>query len=212
VIPVHKKRMAIGGVISLIACVAAGAVASAANPREPGLGMKLAPLLAMAGAVSLLFTLWSYVKAKGRSGWWMLALLLSFVGLGILAFLPDRGSAGEVAPEERRTLRRFLSYALLSSGQLIVALVAVFSVYLGWMWWEGRQLKSLCAEANEGIAVSALPALAEKYGFARHWIERGIRDGNDPSWVTYIPSTSTIGEVACEIHYNATRVLRARVR
>lgn len=211
-IPVHKKRMAIAGVIGVMACVAAAAVASAANPREPGWGMKVAQSLAAVGAVALLFTLWSYVKAKGRSGWWLLALLLSFVGLGILAFLPDRGSAGVVAPEHKRTLRRFLHYILLSSGQLIVALVAVFSVYLGWMWWEGRQLKALCAEANEGVAVSALPALAEKYGFARHWVTHGIRDGNGPGWVAYVPSSSTIGEVACAIHYNDTTVLWARVR
>lgn len=210
--PVHKKRMAIAGAIGLMSCVAAAAVASAANPRELGFGMKLAPLLAMVGAVAFLLTIWSYVKAKGRSGWWMLALLLSFVGLGILAFLPDRGSAGVVAPEEKRTPRRFLSYILLSSGQLIVALVAVFSVYLGWMWWESRQLASLCAEANEGVAVSALPALAEKYGFARHWVEHGIREGKGSGWVTYVPSSSTIGEVACAIHYNDMRVLWARVR
>ncbi len=142
----------------------------------------------------------------------MLALLLSFVGLGVLAFLPDRGTAGEVAQEENRSLRRFLSYILLSSGQLIVALVAVFSVYLGWMWWEGRQLNALCAEANEGVAVSALPALAEKYGFARHWVAHGILDRNGPGWVMYVPSSSTIGEFACAIHYNDTRVLWAKVQ
>ena len=57
--------------------------------------MKLVPLLAVVCAVAFLF-----------------ALLLSVVGLGVLAFLPERGSAGEIAPEKRSSLRRFLSYLL----------------------------------------------------------------------------------------------------
>ncbi len=212
-LPGHKKRMTVAGVIFLVVCVAAVLVAGAANPREPGLGMKVAPLLGIGGGIALLITFWLYIKAKGRSGWWMLVLLpLSFVGLGILAFLTDRGSAGEDAVAENRTLRRFLSYFLLSSAQLIVAWVAVFSLYVGWMWWEGRQLKSLCAEANEGVAVSALPALAEKYGFGRRWVEHGIHEKNGVGWVAYVPSSATMGEVACAIHYNETKVLRARVQ
>lgn len=212
VIPVHKKRMAVAGAIGLVAYVAAAVAASVAEPREPGLWMKLAPWLAAAGAVAFLFALWSLVKAKGRSGWWMLTLLLSVVGLGVLAFLTDRGSAGEVAQEEKHPLRRFLSYIVVSSGQLVVALVAFLSVYSGWIWWEGRQLHALCAEANEGIAVSALPALADKYGFARRWVTHGIRDRSGAGWVVYVPSSSTIGEFRCAIHYNDTRVLWARVK
>ena len=211
-IPVHKKRMAIAGVIGLVAFLAAALVASVANPREPGLWMKLAPWLAVVGAVALLFTLWSLVKAKGRSGWWMLTLLLSVIGLVVLAFLPDRGSAGGAAQEKKHPLRRFLSYIFVSSGQLVVAVVAVLSVYFGWMWWEGRQLRALCAEANEGVAVSALPALADKYGFARRWVGHEIRDRNGVGWVVYVPSISTSGEFKCAIHYDETRVLWARVQ
>ena len=163
-------------------------------------------------SIALLFALWSYVKGKGQSGWWMLTLTLSIAGLAILAFLPDRGSASDNAVVQKGALRGLLSYILLSSAHLVVALIAVFSVYLGWMWWDSRQLKSLCAEANEGVAVSALPALAEKYGFARRWVEHGTRERNGAGWVTYVPSSATIGEVACVIHYDDTKVLSARVR
>ncbi len=57
-IQIHKERMTIAAVIGLVAYVAAAAVASVANPREPGLWMKLAPLLAMVCAIAFLFTLW----------------------------------------------------------------------------------------------------------------------------------------------------------
>lgn len=211
-IPAYKKKMTVAGVIFLATCVAVAAIAAASNPREPGLATKVVPLLGLSGAIALLVTFWAYVKAKGRSGRWILVLVpLSFFGLVILAFLTDRVSVAENGVASRRELRRMFAHILLSSAQLVVALICVFSFYLGWILWEGRQLKSLCAEANEGVAVSALPALAEKYGFARHWVEHGIRDANGSGRVTYVPSSSTMGEFACAIHYNDTRVLWAKV-
>ena len=212
-IPAYKKKMTVAGVIFLATCIAVAAIAAASNPREPGLATKVVQLLGLSGVIALLVMFWAYIKAKNRSGWWILVLApLSFFGLVILAFLTDRVSVAEDGAASKRGLRRMFTHVLLSSAQLVVALICVFSFYLGWMFWEGRQLKSLCAEANEGVAVSDLPALAEKYGFARHWVEHGIRDRNGPGWVTYVPSASTIGEFACGIHYNDTRVMWAKMQ
>jgi len=210
-IPAYKKRTTIAGVAFLAAYIAATIAASAANPRDPGLGIKVAPLLAMVGGIALLCAVWFYIKAKGRSGWWILLLALNLLGLVILAFLPDRGTPGEEQVAQQNLLPRFLSHIALSSAQLVVAVVAVFGIYLGWMWWEGRQLQSLCAEANEGVPVAALPALAEKYGFDRRWVEHGIRDKDGLGGVTYVPSSSTMGDVVCAIHFNESRVLSARM-
>ena len=43
----HKKRMTVEAIIGVTAYVAAAVVASGASPREPGLGMKIVPLLAV---------------------------------------------------------------------------------------------------------------------------------------------------------------------
>ena len=48
-LPAYKRRMTIAGVIFAVACAAAVLVASASTPRDPGLGMKVAPLLGMGG-------------------------------------------------------------------------------------------------------------------------------------------------------------------
>lgn len=44
--------------------------------------------------IAFLCSAWFYVKAKGRSAWWLLVLFLNLVGIVILALLKDR------APEE----------------------------------------------------------------------------------------------------------------
>jgi uncharacterized membrane protein HdeD (DUF308 family) len=41
--------------------------------------------------ISFVYAAWFYIKAKGRSGWWILLLLLNLVGIVILALLKRIG-------------------------------------------------------------------------------------------------------------------------
>ena len=208
----YKKKTTISGVVFLTACIATALVARAANPRDPGLAMKVAPVLAGVSVLALVSTIWFYIKGKGRSGWWILLLPVYFVSLPIIAFLPDRGTAGDEKAARPPKWSRVLSHIIWSSAQLFVALAAVFYIYLGWWWWEGRQLQSLCAEANEGAPVASLPELVEKYGFSRSWVKHGLPERDGRTWVVYVPSSATMGDVTCAIHYNETKVVSARMQ
>ena len=210
-IPAYKKRTMIAGMVSLAAFVTAAIVASASNPRDPGLGMRLVPIIAAIGGIGLLCTVWLYIKAKGRTGWWILVVPPYFIGLPILAFLTDRGTTDDGQAPRPKALSRFLSHMLWSSMQLMVALAAVMLIYLGWNKWDVRQLRTFCAEANERAAVSDLPALIQKYGFDPMWLRQARRDREGSNRHTYLPSTSTLGDIACEIHFNDTKVVSARM-
>ena len=104
---------------------------------------------------------------------------------------------------------------LVQIARTIAQLVALFAlllgIYAGWEWWQVRQLTAFCGQALPGTAVSALPALAESFGFNGHWIERGVREKNGPGFVTFLPASSTMGDVVCAIHYNEVAVVHAEV-
>ena len=51
------------------------------------LGMALVGLFS---GIAFVCSCWFYIKAKGRSGWWILMLVFSIVGLIVLALLKDR--------------------------------------------------------------------------------------------------------------------------
>ena len=47
------------------------------------------PLFSLASGISFLVALYFYLKAKGRSGWWMLLMIFSLIGLLVIFFLKD---------------------------------------------------------------------------------------------------------------------------
>lgn len=56
----------------------------------------------LAASVSFLLGCWFLVKAKGRSGWWVLApMLLQIIGLIVILGLQDRAKQSSIPAEQR---------------------------------------------------------------------------------------------------------------
>ena len=108
-------------------------------------------------------------------------------------------------------MKKILLKIMVSFAQIIAAIIVIFIIYGLWAWWENRQLKALCTEVHTGTLVSALPELAEKYGFSRRWVEHGIKAENGQDQITFIPASSTMGEVVCAIRYHDDVVISAKM-
>ena len=87
--------------------------------------------------------------------------------------------------------------------------VLLMLVYTVWARWEMRHLEAFCKEIQPGMSVSLLPALAEKYGLERHWVEGSVFDAQSNEWFTSVPATSSFGEIGCDIHHNKSTVISA---
>ena len=108
----------------------------------------------------------------------------------------------------RKLFRRLLvGFARVIVFFVVLVFISV-GIYAGWSWWGLRELRSFCADVHPGLPVSALPDLAEKHGFDRHWVQRGVI-GNDGAFWTFVPA-SPLGRVACAIRHNEAVVLSAR--
>jgi hypothetical protein len=102
---------------------------------------------------------------------------------------------------------RRLGLGLLRVGALLVMLV--FG-YVGWAWFEGRQLHAYCDEVKPGMLIHELPALTEKHGFGRQWVICGQAQGCG-STAFYVPATTSLGELVCAIRHDGQRVLIAQI-
>lgn len=66
------------------------------DDRVPALGS----VLAWVSGTALICSCWFYLKAKGRSGWWMLLLIIMIFGLIGFALLKDLAKEGVRNPEQ----------------------------------------------------------------------------------------------------------------
>ena len=99
----------------------------------------------------------------------------------------------------------------LKALKVLIAVICPFAIFVGWMKWDEHQVASFCEEVRPGLAIDALPALAEKHGIARHWVRKGIFDEREKDWVLFVPVAATFGEVACEVRHSDTTVLSTKM-
>lgn len=105
--------------------------------------------------------------------------------------------------------------ALKSFGKFLAALVlvwvAMFGIYLAWMTWEVKHLRAFCHEVPVGAPMASLRPLAEKYGINPRWVVEGIEETGQENRTVFVPAASTMGEVACAIHFGDHGVLSATI-
>ena len=105
---------------------------------------------------------------------------------------------------------------LVSSVDSVVSVGALFAVtmvvFLGWSWWELRQLRAFCSESVAGTSVSALGELAQKHGISRGWVDRGLQAKSNGPPAIYVPTAPSIGTVVCAIRHDGTVVTSASVQ
>jgi len=94
-IQAYKKKTGTAGAVCLVAIIAAVVITSAVDPKQAGLANVVVPLLSLVAGIAFVLACWFHIKAKGRSGWWMLVLPLNLLGLVILALLKYRATGDE---------------------------------------------------------------------------------------------------------------------
>lgn len=112
-------------------------------------------------------------------------------------------------------MRRALIAILKALFKLVLAVVLLLLLfafgYIGWARWQTRQLRAFCDAVTPGLSLAQLAPLAEQHGFAAHWVHGpGIADSRSGDWVMFVPATSSMGEVVCEIHDDQQMVTSAR--
>lgn len=96
-IQAYKKRTSVAGSVCVIAVIGAAVlIATGADPKQPGFVSTVIPLLYLVAGIALICAAWFHIKAKGRSGWWILVFLaFNLLGLVIIALLKDHTTIGD---------------------------------------------------------------------------------------------------------------------
>jgi len=94
---------------------------------------------------------------------------------------------------------------------LIVLVLVLVAISAGWMRWEVGKLRTLCSDIRPGTPIDSIPQVLERHGFNRHWGERGVREKNGAGWVTFVPASSTMGDVVCAIRYDGKTVVSSEM-
>lgn len=89
-IPAYQKKTSVAGAVCLVAVVGVLVLAALSDPKQAGLGSIVGALLSIIAGVAFIYAAWCYIKAKGRSGGWILVLVFNLLGILILALLKDR--------------------------------------------------------------------------------------------------------------------------
>lgn len=96
----YKRGSRVGAAVCFAAFVAYIALASLTDADSSQAMRGLSQLSMGVSGVALILTLWFVVQAKGRSNWWMLALVLNIIGLVVILMLKDHADGEE--PTELR--------------------------------------------------------------------------------------------------------------
>lgn len=75
--------------------IAAVILLTVADPKQMQSVNLLLSLLSLVAGVAFTSACWFHIKAKGRSGWWISALVLNLFGLLILILLKDHAPSEE---------------------------------------------------------------------------------------------------------------------
>jgi hypothetical protein len=102
-------------------------------------------------------------------------------------------------------LKKIGGWLLRASIAFVLCFVVFIAFYSGWVWWDLRQLRAFCAEVKIGARMETLPALADRHGINRRWIDRRVQQNDGVA--TIVPATSTMGDVRCVIHSDEKTVL-----
>lgn len=94
-IPAYKKKTNSAGAVCLVTMIGAAVWVTLSDPKQVGLGSVAVPLLSLVAGIAFICACWFHIKAKGRSGWWILVLVFNLLGLVILALLRDRANWDE---------------------------------------------------------------------------------------------------------------------
>src|SRR5712692_3388455 len=91
----YKKKTSIAGIVCVLAVIAVLVLASLIDPKQSAFLSISGPLLSLTAGIAFIYAAWCHIKAKWRSGWWILVLVFNLLGIVILALLKDRSNVEE---------------------------------------------------------------------------------------------------------------------
>ncbi len=112
----YRKKSNLALVVMLVSFFGALVCNKLNDPFQPALQWGVA-LLATTSGLAFWCAVWFYIKAKGRSGWWLLMMVFSFFGLLALLLLEDRakGDLSEDGLSQADTHRKWGAIAKLNN-------------------------------------------------------------------------------------------------
>ncbi len=148
-IPAYRKKsnsaaaVVLATVVALLAFALFGDETQQA-PQSVGMQM-VGPLIGITIGLAFAISCWYYIKAKGRSGWWILVMVFNIVGLIILALLKDHakgpanGDPIEAVPASVATNRKWVNIAKIDNlngwQRLWVLLTILWIVPVGFLMY-----------------------------------------------------------------------------
>jgi len=74
-------------------------------------------------------------------------------------------------------------------------------------WWHHQQTVKFCSTIYPGLSYNELKTLFFQSG-NEHWWEGQFEEKERPGvWKVYLPDPATIGEFACKIEHDGTKVI-----
>jgi cytochrome bd-type quinol oxidase subunit 2 len=99
----YKRKAGIATVVFVIGM--AGGIALTRNGGNVWESAPLGPLFGITYVVAFFLAFWWYIKAKGRSGAWILMLLLNLLGMIVILLLKDHCENGQEPVAEGAPLK-----------------------------------------------------------------------------------------------------------
>jgi hypothetical protein len=87
------------------------------------------------------------------------------------------------------------------------AIIALFAVCDLWQHW---QTIHFCDQAKPGLPYAKLAAMFLQSGNETWWSRQFPKQGTPGVWKVYLPDPATVGEYACTIEHDGTKVLSSR--
>lgn len=88
-----------------------------------------------------------------------------------------------------------------------------FVLYLGYYWWDMRNLRAFCDEVKTDMPVTALPQLAEHHNLnSRYVTGDGVFREEKRFWSYYVPSNASVGSNVCANRHDKVKVISAELQ
>jgi hypothetical protein len=94
---------------------------------------------------------------------------------------------------------------------IITVVVVPFVAFFGSLIWGIHDVRAFCRDIQPNMPLAALPALADKHGISKRWINQSAYSERTKSWFFFVPVEVTFGDTGCFVYHNKSVVLSTKM-
>jgi len=94
-------------------------------------------------------------------------------------------------------------------SKAVLAFFLLFALFAAYSWWELSGLRGFCGQIKPGDPMSALADMAATHHQNARWLRTSVPNRDKGNWLTFVPASSTMGEVVCAIEHDKKVVISA---